>query len=314
MMRMVMAIVIVFGVQATASAQLGGLLKRGKKIVKENIETTTNEVRTDVAEPAATTPAVTSVTEPVEPKKKIHNWVDASYYKKAKHVDWDYSSSMRDVVNDMAYWCKRLRTSAETGDKSQLDLEALERLTTGRPSFDYADKEYTDGMVNEFELGSWQSERRALVKAAIEVRDGVELDVSWQILSSTPEEKKLKEEITQELHKVTLLKRYKEAAQMNRYGKAISGNDAWVTKLAKENFPEWGKVLASKINTDYKVNYNGTIPKSRYHSAVVMCEDQGYKVLHYIQLSQPYKGNGKYGSSEVRYGGMRWNEAVTLVK
>ena len=118
MMRMVMAIVIVFGVQATASAQLGGLLKRGKKIVKENIETTTNEVRTEVAEPAATTPAVTSVTEPVEPKKKIHNWVDASYYKKAKHVDWDYSSSMRDVVNDMAYWCKRLRTSAETGDKS----------------------------------------------------------------------------------------------------------------------------------------------------------------------------------------------------
>ena len=87
-----------------------------------------------------------------------------------------------------------------------------------------------------------------------------------------------------------------------------------MTKLAKENFPEWGKVLASKINTDYKVNYNGTIPKSRYHSAVVMCEDQGYKVLHYIQLSQPYKGNGKYGSSEVRYGGMRWNEAVTLVK
>jgi hypothetical protein len=29
---------------------------------------------------------------------------------------------------------------------------------------------------------------------------------------------------------------------------------------------------------------------------------------------QPYKGGGKYGDSEVRYGGMRWNDAVTLVK
>ena len=101
---------------------------------------------------------------------------------------------------------------------------------------------------------------------------------------------------------------------MNRYKPAISGQNACVNNLVKENFPEWGKIVASKINTDYKVNYNGTIPKSRYHTAVVMCQDQGYKVLHYIQLSQPYKGNGKYGDSEVRYGGMKWSEAVTLVK
>ena len=112
-----------------------------------------------------------------------------------------------------------------------------------------------------------------------------------------------------------MLKIYKNAAQMNRYDTAISGNDAWLTKLAKDNFPEWGKVLASKISTNYKVNYTPTkVPKSRYHAGIIMCEDQGYKVLHFIQLSQQYKGNGKYGNSEVRYGGMRWNDAVTLVK
>ena len=88
-----------------------------------------------------------------------------------------------------------------------------------------------------------------------------------------------------------------------------------VNKLVQENFPEWGKILASKIDTNYKVNYDALHnPKSHYHSAIVMCQDQGYKVLHFIQLSQPYKGGGKYGDSEVRYGGMRWNDAVTLVK
>lgn len=291
--------------------------RKEREAAKQKAEEAAKEAAAQEATSVSETTSQTTSNSPsasAEPKKSIHNWVDASYYKKAKHVEWDYTSSMRDVVNDMAYWCKRLRASAETGDKSQLDMEALERLTTGRPSFDYADKEYTDGMVNEFELGSWQSERRALVKAATEIRDGVELDVSWKILESNDEEKALKKEITTELHKATLLKRYKEAAQMNSYGKAISGNDAWVTKIVKENCPEWGKVLASKINTNYKVNYSGTVPKSRYHTAVVMCEDQGYKVLHYIQLSQPYNGGGKYGSSHVRDGGMKWSAMVELVK
>ena len=230
-------------------------------------------------------------------------------------MDWDYNSNMKDVEADMAYWLKRLRTSAEKNDKSQLDLEALDRLTKGRPSFDFMDKEYTDGMVSEFQLGTWQNERLAVCRAATEIRDGVTLDLKWRILESNDEEKALKKQITADLHKGALLKRYKEAAQLNRYKPAISGTNTWVNNLVKENFPEWGKILASKIDMNYKVNYDAMHrPKSRYHAAVVMCEDQGYKVLHYIQLSQPYKGNGKYGDSAVRYGGMKWSEAVTLVK
>lgn len=332
--RMVAAAVIAFSVSVNADAQFGslkGLANKAKKAVKEKVEDTKSSAKSSVRQQAegsvsesadvssststSSTATASSATSAAEPKREIRDHVGPYAWKRAKRTDWDYTSDMRDVVADMAYWCKRLRESVEKDDKSQLDTEALERLTTGRPSFDYADKEYTDGMVNEFELISWQEERTALVRAAMEIRDGVELPAGWKILDSTDDEKAKKKEITKELHRTTLLKRYKEAAKMNRYKPAISGNNAWVTNLVKENFPEWGKVIASKINTDYKVNYSSPgVPKSRYHSAVVMCQDQGYKVLHYIQLSQPYKGGGKYGNSEVRYGGMKWSEAVTLVK
>lgn len=332
--RMVAAAVIAFSVSMNADAQFGslkGLANKAKKAVKEKVEDTKSSAKSSVRQQAesrvsesadvssststSNTATASSATSAAEPKREIRDHVGPYAWKRAKRTDWNYTSDMRDVVADMAYWCKRLRESVEKDDKSQLDTEALERLTTGRPSFDYADKEYTDGMVNEFELISWQEERTALVRAAVEIRDGVELPAGWKILDSTDDEKAKKKEITKELHRTTLLKRYKEAAKMNRYKPAISGNNAWVTNLVKENFPEWGKVIASKINTDYKVNYSSPgVPKSRYHSAVVMCQDQGYKVLHYIQLSQPYKGGGKYGNSEVRYGGMKWSEAVTLVK
>jgi hypothetical protein len=327
---------LVAGSALPANAQFGslkGLANKAKKAVKEKVNDTKNGAKDNlkqqaegsVNEVAGTNggnesrgASSSSSTSAAEPKKNIHMWVSERDYRRAKHVDWDYTSSTTDIINDMAYWLKRLRASAEKDDKSQLDLEALDRLTKGRPSFDIIDEEYGDDTgVENVNIGTWKSERRYVVRAAIEIRDNVELlsDLNWQINNSTDEEKALKKEITTDIHKAILLKRYQQAVQMNRYGKAISGSNAWVNKLVKDNFPEWGKIVASKINTDYKVNYKSPgVPKSRYHSAVVMCQDQGYKVLHYIQLSQPYKGGGKYGNSEVRYGGMKWSEAVTIVK
>ena len=287
--------------------------EKAKAAAEEAAKETTG---VSVSEETSSAEAAPAQSSSAAPKKEIRKYVDDFDYKmyKPKRTDWTYESDMRDVVADLGYWLQRLRASAEKDDKSQLDIEALDRLTKGKPSFDFVDKDYTDGMISEAQLGLFKNERLVVCRAATEVRDGVELDLKWQILDSNDEEKALKKEITTELHRATMLKRYKEAATMNRYKPAISGQNAWVNNLVKENFPEWGKIVASKINTDYKVNYNGTIPKSRYHTAVVMCQDQGYKVLHYIQLSQPYKGNGKYGDSEVRYGGMKWSEAVTLVK
>ena len=322
-----MAVVIAFGMQSTAQAQFGGfkgLANKVKKAAKEKVENAASDAKNSVMSTAeqATGAAtgdggsVEQVSGSATPKKKIYGMSSAEYYyKKAKRTDWNYESNMRDVEADMAYWLKRLRASAEKDDKSQLDMEALERLTTGRPSFDFMDRANKDGYVTEGDIDAWQLERKRVVRAAIEVRDGVTLDNNWEMLSATDQEKALKKELNNEVRKATLLNRYKSAANMNRYAAGFSGNNAWVTNLVKENFPEWGKILASKINTDYKVNYTAAgVPKSRYHSAVVMCQDQGYKVLHFIQLSQPYKGGGKYGPSEVRYGGMKWSDAVTLVK
>lgn len=341
---------LVLGGSSSTYAQFGNVLNRAKNAVKREAvkqandaqwkakSKVYNEVNETVrgerekgkaaAEEAASEATGVSVSEETSspapaqsnsaaPKKEIRKYVNDFDYKmyKPKRTDWTYESDMRDVVADLGYWLQRLRASAEKDDKSQLDIEALDRLTKGKPSFDFVDKDYTDGMISEAQLGLFKNERLVVCRAATEVRDGVELDLKWQILDSNDEEKALKKEITTELHRATMLKRYKEAATMNRYKPAISGQNAWVNNLVKENFPEWGKIVASKINTDYKVNYEAPgKPKSRYHSAVVMCQDQGYKVLHYIQLSQPYKGNGKYGDSEVRYGGMKWSEAVTLVK
>lgn len=326
--KVIITLTLMFGVSATASAQFGKLKNMAKKAVKETVDDAKKDTKSTVTEKAESTVSeTTGVSKSDEsssvlsgssaPKKEIRAYLTDFDYKmyKPKRTDWTYESDMRDVVADMGYWLKRLRASAEKDDKSQLDIEALDRLTKGRPSFDFVDKDYTDGMISEAQLGQFKNERLSVCRAATEVRDGVTLDLKWQILDGNDEEKALKKEITTELHKATLMKRYKDAAQMNRYKPAISGTNAWVNKLVQENFPEWGKILASKINTDYKVNYDALHnPKSRYHSAVVMCQDQGYKVLHFIQLSQPYKGGGKYGDSEVRYGGMRWNDAVTLVK
>ena len=327
-MRIAMALVIAFGVETTASAQLGGLkglAKKAKKAV-EKVEKTVkdvNDTKDKVSNQAETAVSETNNESSVEsssssdePKKVITQKVTS--YKGAEHVVWDYTSSLADVKKDLAYWLLRLRKSAEKNDPSALDMEALERLTTGKPSFDYMDPTYYMHdmyYISNLDASLWKEERETVVRAAMEVRDGVNLDGHWEINNSTDAEKALKKEITNDIHKAHMLKLYKLAAEGNRYKPAISGNDAWLTKLANENFPEWGKVVASKISTNYKVNYSSPgIPKSRYHSGTIMCEDQGYKVLHYIQLSQPYLGNGKYGNSEVRYGGMKWNELVDLVK
>ena len=326
--KVMMTLTLMFAFNTAADAQFGKLKNMAKKAVKETVDDAKKDTKSTVTEKAESTVSeTTGVSTSNESssvlggsgtaKKEIRAYLTDFDYKmyKPKRTDWTYESDMRDVVADMGYWLKRLRASAEKDDKSQLDIESLDRLTKGRPSFDFVDKDYTDGMISEAQLGQFKNERLAVCRAATEVRDGVTLDLKWQILDANDEEKALKKEITTELHKATLMKRYKDAAQMNRYKPAISGTNAWVNKLVQENFPEWGKILASKIDTNYKVNYDALHnPKSRYHSAIVMCQDQGYKVLHFIQLSQPYKGGGKYGDSEVRYGGMRWNDAVTLVK
>ena len=52
-------------------------------------------------------------------------------------------------------------------------------------------------------------------------------------------------------------------------------------------------------------------PTYRHYGATILCEDQGYKVLHGISIHQTYK-YGKYGTSVPDSD--RWNTMVDLVK
>ena len=152
-----LALTVSCAFSTTADAQLlkklGNLAKTAvanetkSKINNEIKQSTTTESNTVESNTVEEPNRSSSNSRASEPKKEIRAYADASDYKRAKHMDWDYNSNMKDVEADMAYWLKRLRTSAEKNDKSQLDLEALDRLTKGRPSFDFMDKEYTDGMV-----------------------------------------------------------------------------------------------------------------------------------------------------------------------
>ena len=125
--------------------------------------------------------------------------------------------------------------------------------------------------------------------------------------------KKGNEEIFK-MKKGSLLTQYRTTKQKGETTGAISGHVAWLEDIVQSNCPEWGTVLASKVLTDYKVEVNslGT-PIYRTFTSEVMCEDQGFRVLHEVFLKQDYQG-GKYGKSEVRPGGLKWNAKCCIVK
>ena len=116
------------------------------------------------------------------------------------------------------------------------------------------------------------------------------------------------------MKKGSLLTQYRTTQQKGETVGAISGHVAWLEDVVQSNCPEWGKVLASKVYTDYKVEVNSLgIPVYRTFTSEVMCEDQGFRVLHEVFLKQDYQG-GKYGKSEVRPGGLKWNAKCSIVK
>lgn len=116
------------------------------------------------------------------------------------------------------------------------------------------------------------------------------------------------------MKKGSLLTQYRTTQQKGETCGAISGHAAWLEELVKSNCPEWGTVLASKVHTDYKVEVNRLgIPLYRTFTSEVMCEDQGFRVVHEVFLKQDYQ-DGKYGRNEIRPGGLKWNAKCSIVK
>lgn len=366
MMRMVMAIVIVFGVQATASAQLGGLLKRGKKIVKENIETTTNEVRTEVAEPAATTPTVPTTSTVNVTKVDITG---------AKKSDWTVTSPQSELVANVKYYAQEMQNSFDRGYKG-LNYAAYNQVrlaypsvvavlkSTARSDYDNAVNEpvkllddvtynflkiateglpqYQDGEDKEafifrqlqFFMDRGQEfsdpEARAFfldeVYSTLKIRtmetaklhlNGNESGLS-KVLSylqsnraAVPEQYKwrypetftfaaAKEQYNTpdySTKRIAQLRAYKELEAQGKYGKMPASNNARLEKMALEDTrvhrPYFGKPIKAYVSGVQSTKKNALgVVITKYYTVKVLCEDQGYKVIHHFSYAENVKTGG----------------------
>lgn len=184
--RIVMALIITFGVQTTASAQFGslkGLANKAKKAVQDKAKETVSDAKKDatttVQQQAESTVSETtgvgvensaSGSASTSDLTQSLNNFDVNYGI-AKETQWTYSSPTQDILADAAYWCQQLRTSLKNGSERQLDYEALSRLTVGAPSFTFLDKQYHQGGDARSVEAVWQwgQEKDQLVKTAWKV-------------------------------------------------------------------------------------------------------------------------------------------------
>lgn len=119
-----------------------------------------------------------------------------------------------------------------------------------------------------------------------------------------------------EVRKTTLLQMYKEAQAKGRYVTmpASKGSDIekYAKRYAEQMMPEWGKVIRTSCKEDWKIVRDklGNI-KYRYCGVTILCEDQGYKVVHGFDVHEDYKG-GSWGNPLVR--NEKWNSLLDLVK
>ena len=125
-------------------------------------------------------------------------------------------------------------------------------------------------------------------------------------------EKKPNAEILK-MKKGALLTQYRSTKAQGDKHENFTGHVAWLEQAVKDNCPEWGTPKAARIFSDYKVEVNALgVPVYRTFTSEVICEDQGFVVCHEVYLKQDYAG-GKYGNSEIRPGGLKWNDRCTIV-
>lgn len=284
-----MAIVALFAYSTLANAQFGGLLNKAKKAAKETVNKNTDS---NTQSSASSTSSSSKSTSPVAATKKIELTNYYISFNEGVKTDWDYNSSYKDIESDMKYWLHRLRTSVEKGDPDAIDKEALERLAYGTPDFEYVNKKYhrydeTFGMYSD----KMNDAKVEAIQYAYKILDGT--TTPWNPMGDTDEQKAKKQEEIFKMKKAALLNRYKWNTTHTFKVAAITGNDANLKKIAQELFPEWGKIIATKMGTKSVPNTDFPGQGKRVVTGSVLCEDQGYKVLHYIPFIAPEKAGEK---------------------
>lgn len=285
LIRMVMAVVILFGAQTTAFAQLGGLLNKAKKTVKSTVER-----KAEPATQSNTSTSTTATTATTAEKPKLIELTN--YYisfNEGVKTDWDYNSNPKDIESDMKYWLHRLRTSVELGVPATIDKEALERLAYGAPDFEFVNEKWHRWGGSVYGSKKLDAAKVEAIEYAYKILNGT--TTPWDPMGDTDEHKAKKQEELFKMKKAALLYRYQWLSTNTFKVPTITGNDANLKKITQELFPEWGTVIATKMGT--KVSPNTDFPKQKIIYGSVLCEDQGYKVLHRIPFIAPAKAGEK---------------------
>lgn len=97
---------------------------------------------------------------------------------------------------------------------------------------------------------------------------------------------------------------YKQYEKEGKYGTMPASKNANYEKQVKTDIethkPNWGKVLSTSVSavTGYKKNSLGVITH-RHRSVYVLCEDQGYKALYELTMSEESLGKDKWGAGRL---------------
>jgi ethanolamine utilization protein EutQ (cupin superfamily) len=135
-MRIVMAVAIAFGVETTASAQLGGLLNKAKKAVKEKVSDTKNNAKSSVKQQAESTVSETVGTESSSAETSYNSGSGNSgkyEFKKARKCDWTIDGDIDNIIGCAEYYAQQMQNSMKKGYKG-LDFKSYcEMMQTKTP-------------------------------------------------------------------------------------------------------------------------------------------------------------------------------------
>lgn len=121
-MRIVMALVIAFGVETTASAQFGGLkglANKAKKAVKEKVESTVKDAKDNVTKQVESTASdATGVSIGSEEENSSSNESSNKYeFKNARKCDWTIDGDINNIVANAEYYASQMQNSMSKGYK-----------------------------------------------------------------------------------------------------------------------------------------------------------------------------------------------------
>ncbi len=360
----VLALAAMFAFNLAANAQLGGLLNKAKKAVKEKVNDTKNSAK-EAVKSSVSSKADEASSEATSSVASQSVDYDLETINGARQSEWTITSPQSELVANVKYYADRMQKSFDKGYKG-LDYEAYNTVrflypnvvdvlkSTARSEFDNDVNEptkmldritlnflkiATQGLTavkyDEATTDKYMEQLNFFINRYKEVSDPQAkeffFDEVWELLKmrtsgkvhfeggeaglsevlsflqqnvgSVPEAykyrypsqftlAKAKEQYETPNFKpkrIGQLRAYKELQQQGKYGTMPASANAGLEKKVlidvKAHRSYWGNATKAWVGpvTSTKKNVHGIVI-TKYRSVKVLCEDQGYKVIHSFAL------------------------------